>query len=230
MDLTMIVPSRGRPDNVQAVIEAFAKTRSRGGTLLVIGVDTDDPKLDEYEKVEELAPNQFVKFEYGPRLRLGGTLNKLAVKYAKTCDLIGFMGDDHRPRTHGWDSSFAGRAYGEGTAVMYGNDLIQGKNLPTAVVMTSDIVNTIGYMVPPTMTHLFLDNFWLTLGQKLGRLYYLDDVVIEHVHPIAGKVEWDDGYREVNSGEQWNADERAWQDYQASGQFDRDIHAIMVTW
>jgi hypothetical protein len=227
MELAMIVPSRGRPHNIVEVIDSFSQTRSRGTTKLIIGVDNDDPKLYEYEMIERDAPG-FVKFEYGPRLRMGGTLNKLAVKYAKKNHLIGFMGDDHRPRTHSWDQRFV-EATQDSTAVMYGNDLIQGPNLPTAVVMTSDIINTIGYMVPPTMVHLFLDNFWLTLGRKLNRLYYVPEIIIEHVHPISGKVGWDQGYVEVNSGEQWNADEKAWNEYQAND-LARDIHAITLTW
>jgi hypothetical protein len=224
--MAVIIPTRGRPQNAFEVIESFVQTRSCGPTKLVFGVDDDDPELEKYKDVAAVAP-EFVDFVYGPRLRMGGTLNKLAVAYASEYDVIGFMGDDHRPRTHGWDNLFLNHM--NGTAIQYGNDLIQGVNLPTAVFMSSDIIKTLGYMVPPTMTHLFLDNFWLTLGRRLSRLTYRPDIVIEHVHPIGGKVVWDDGYREVNSGAQWNADEAAWNEYQSS-YLDRDIHAIMLTW
>lgn len=224
--IAVIIPTRGRSVNAFEVIEAFQQTRSCGPTKLIFGVDDDDPELEKYKDVEMVAP-EWVSFEYGPRLRMGGTLNKLAVKYAKEYEIIGFMGDDHRPRTHGWDASFVSQMVE--TSIQYGNDLIQGPNLPTAVFMTSDIINTLGYMVPPTMTHLFLDNFWLTLGKRLSRLTYRPDIIIEHCHPVGGKVQWDDGYIEVNSSAQWNADEAAWNEYQAT-YLDRDIHAITLTW
>jgi hypothetical protein len=69
-------------------------------------------------------------------------------------------------------------------------------------------------MVPATMVHLYLDNFWKELGAGLDGLVYRPDVVIEHIHPAAGKAPMDDGYREANSSEQDRADREAWLAYQ----------------
>jgi hypothetical protein len=76
------------------------------------------------------------------------------------------------------------------------------------VVISSVIIRALGYMVPPGLEHLYLDDFWKRLGQDLGHLEYLPDVIIEHCHPNAGKATWDDGYERVNSPGQ-NAWDRA---------------------
>ncbi len=77
---------------------------------------------------------------------------------------------------------------------------------PTAVAISSDILRTLGYYVPPGMVHLYLDDYWKYLGQQLDRLCYLPDVIIEHLHPVARKAEWDDRYREVNAEEVYKED------------------------
>jgi len=208
----VIVPSRGRPDNITELMNAWMETRTYASLQVV--VDDDDEMLSRYEMVMETAPS-WVSLEVTPRKRLGPTLNEYAVKAAPLYDVIGFMGDDHRPRTPGWDRRFAGAIVAMGgVGVVYGNDLFQGPNLPTAVWMSSCIVENLGYMVPPGIVHLFADNFWLDLGNGLGRMSYLNDVLIEHMHPQAGKSEWDPGYAEVNAGSVWEADEQTYKAYQ----------------
>ncbi len=49
-------------------------------------------------------------------------------------------------------------------------------------------------MTLPRLSHLYADNFWLELGNRLNKITYLDDVLIEHMHPAAGKATQDAGY------------------------------------
>lgn len=203
-DLLMIVPSRGRPGNIIELLDAWRGTFAEmNRTGLLVAVDDDDPELEGYRSVGNYADFDLV---VSPRQRVGPTLNRLAVERAPDFFAVGFMGDDHRPRTQDWDERMVAALREMGSGIVYGNDLLQGERLPTAVVMTSDIIRALGYMVPPRLTHMYLDNFWLGLGRELGRIQYLPDVVIEHVHPLAGKSEWDDGYREVNSHEMYAQD------------------------
>jgi hypothetical protein len=81
------------------------------------------------------------------------------------------------------------------------------------IAMTSDIVKALGGMVPPRMKHLYLDNFWKKLGEDLKIITYLDGVIIEHMHPIAGKAEWDEGYKEVNAQEVYSFDALMYKNY-----------------
>lgn len=193
--LLMIVPSRGRPSNVKRLMEAFDDTRE-GPADMLICVDEDDPKRGEYQ---QLSLHANVRMEIGPRLRLGGTLNEAGLANAGQYFALGFMGDDHRPRTQGWDQKLIWALQELGSGIAYGNDLIQGPALPTAVGMTSDIVATLGYMVPAGLVHLYIDSAWKALGEAMGRFTYLPDVIIEHLHPIAGKALSDAGYEEVNA-------------------------------
>lgn len=209
--MAVIVPSRGRPHNVAALIDAWFTTRT-GDTELHVVLDDDDPTLEEYQDVlHPQRTHKWVTCWTGPRMRLGGSLNHHAPYLAQFCDVVGFMGDDHRPRTAGWDVAIAEACQPD--SVVYGDDLIQRSNLPTAAFLGAEIVRTLGWMVLPGMVHLFMDNLWKTLGEQLGTLRYLPDVIIEHVHPIAGLAEWDEGYSAANAAEVWEHDEALYREW-----------------
>jgi hypothetical protein len=72
--------------------------------------------------------------------------------------------------------------------------------------MTRDLVNELRGMTFPGCIHLFFDNFVKQLGLDLEYLKYLPDVIIEHIHPAAGKVEMDEGYARVNAPKMFEQD------------------------
>jgi hypothetical protein len=217
--LVVLVPTRGRPENIVELLQAFKDTNAEAN--LVIVCDEDDPKLEEYKAT---GANGLVYPREGKGM--AKPLNKAANELAYRYDFFAFMGDDHRPRTQGWDIAIQEELSKLGTGLAYGNDLIQGAGLPTAVFMTADIVRTLGGMVPPNMIHLYLDNFWLELGRDLNAIAYREDVIIEHLHPIAGKAQWDEQYREVNAQEVYSADAIAFKQYMASDEYKHLIEEL----
>lgn len=214
-DLLVIIPTRGRP---QAVPELVAAWDDTGATAdLLFAVDTDDPELAAYKQhAAELKGDGRVRFTFNPRRRLCGTLNEQALSAAKTYRFLAFLGDDHRPRSTEWDQKFRDALSTGGPRIVYGNDLLRSETLPTAVAMTSNIVTTLGYMAPPDLVHLFLDNAWLDWGRGAKCLIYLPGTVIEHMHPAAGKAANDPGYLEANSQTRFTADRDAYEQYTAT--------------
>jgi hypothetical protein len=148
---------------------------------------------------------------------MGEALNARATGFAEIGEdspfAVGFMGDDHRPRSVGWDKAYLDALRELGTGIVYGNDLLQGENLPTQCAMTSDIIQALGYMAPPSLRHLYIDNFWKILGNGADCLRYLPDVIVEHVHPMAGKAEWDANYARVNSAQMYEHDKTAFEEW-----------------
>lgn len=230
--LLVIVPTRGRPQAVAGMVDAWTATGVGPEAALLFGVDADDPALGGYQAAvktlfaEALRDRQRLPFELrlqvGPRKRMIGTLNELATQHAPQFYAVGFMGDDHRPRSHGWAARYLECLSG-GTGIVYGNDLIQGPAMATEVALTADIITALGYMAPPELTHLCADVVWCEWGRAIGRITYLNDVIIEHVHPVAGTGVWDDGYAAVNNPDVYAHDGAAYADYKNSGRFDRDV-------
>lgn len=222
--MLVIVPSRGRPHNIRELITQWEVTEANA--VLLVVVDDDDPDLAGYRRIWEVdlqdgLPNEQYQLIVRPRLRLAGTLNSVAIERVSRpgtlpMDIIGFMGDDHRPRTPHWDAAVEDTFADMGHGIVYGNDLLQGPNLPTAVFMTAGMIKTLGYMVPPGLVHMYLDNAWREWGMRLDRIFYLPHVIIEHMHPVAGKAVWDDRYIEVNAGSQYASDAAAFENYTSS--------------
>lgn len=187
--LLTIIPSRGRNENLKAYAKNFFE-KSRISELLV-GLDDDD--AHNYDRL----PN--IHYDINPRLRLVGTTNLLANKYCNQYEYLGFMGDDHRPRTDGWDELLIDSIKHLEFGIAYGQDLAKGSKLPTAVIVNSEIVRRVGYMGPPTLVHLWMDNFWLELGKALKSIIYNPNIIIEHMHHIRRKAPKDLTYQEANS-------------------------------
>lgn len=209
----VMIPTRGRPDNIRDMFKVWEATvRSPQTTTMLLQCDFDDPALAGYQALFEELQNRFVPFKWmatvRTRSRLGGALNQLASQWQRQYDVLGFMGDDHRPRTEGWDQIVDSHFMDTVNGVMYGNDLFQGPNLPTAVFMDSRITRTLGWFVLPGQIHLFMDNLWKRIGEELGTLHYEPRMIIEHMHPQAKKSEWDQTYIEANDGGVWAADQK----------------------
>jgi len=213
--LLLIVPSRKRPKSCDELLTAFEQTAEDADILF--GIDDDD-KSEYSERVLK-------KSSINPRLRMGGTLNLLATQNAEKYEFLSFMGDDHRPRTKGWDKILC-EAIGDRPGVSYGDDLLQGANLPTAVTMSAEIVQRLGYMVPPQLVHMYMDNFWRDLGVQIGNLQFRPDVVIEHMHYLAGKSINDLQYQEVNAPHVYEKDRLAYEEYQKT-QMPTDVMLIL---
>jgi hypothetical protein len=212
-DLIVIIPTRGRPDNAVALEQAFVDTNTTAKRVYV--VDFSDELRKEYSYK---LPVESVIMIHNETKGMAYPLNYVAREFLGEFDNFAFMGDDHRPRTANWDQLFVEELY-SGSDIVYGNDLFQGSSLPTAVAMSSQIVKELRGMVPDTQRHLYLDNFWLKLGQDLGKIKYMPEVIIEHCHAFNGKAPMDENYARVNAPEIYAADKIAYDNYIASDQY-----------
>lgn len=212
-DLVVITPSRGRPGQFAELVAAIRDTATLEVSLVGY-VDDDDPHRDDYLALA--GGNVYIAV--GRRQGLSGWTNAGAQAASHTAPYLASLGDDHRPRTRGWDQlliAAIGQLDGPGFA--YGNDLFQGAALPTAWVVSTEVVQTLGWMMLPTCEHMYVDAAVLALGRAAGRIAYCPAVTIEHLHPLAGKAAWDTSYRESNAGARYAADEAAYQAWLRTG-------------
>lgn len=225
-DLVVIVPSRGRPEAARELAEAFEATCT-ADTRLVVAVDESDPTRSDYYQILHGGTAKAGMLIW-PSRSMVEALNLSASFAAVNPDrfAVGFMGDDHRPRTIGWDALYADALRELGTGIVYGDDLLQGERLATQCAMTADIIRALGYMAPPSLTHMYVDNYWMALGSGADCLRYLPDVVVEHCHPLAGKAAVDEGYLRVNDSTMYARDEAALRAYCAAGQMGEDIGKV----
>lgn len=210
-----MVPTKGRPENAGRLAAAARELSGRELSALYFLADPGE-LLDAYR--EHLGRKEswvFLNEVSASPQRIGPILNKVAPGLAERYTHLAFMGDDHVPRTALWDEELVKSLDGR-PGVAYGNDLWQRENLPTMAVLSADLVRGLGFFAPPGLEHLYLDDFWKRLGQSVGNLAYRADVIIEHLHPAAGKAEWDDGYFQANGASQYSRDHAAYDQFLAT--------------
>lgn len=227
MSLVVVVPSRGRPHSVARLAEAFDATTRNQDTRIWFAIDSDDPDLGEYRDAVTLAADPRIAVIAVIGGYMSAALNEAAIAavYDPTVEAVGFMGDDHRPRTPGWDVAYLTALREMGAGVVYGDDGLQSEALPTQCAMSASIVRALGWMCPPSLRHLWIDNFWRDLGRAAGCLRYLPDVLVEHMHPYNDKAEMDAGYERVNSLEMIDSDRAAYERY-ATEFLARDVEKV----
>lgn len=197
MNLAVLTPSRGRPDRFAEMVEAIRATAD-GEVKVYLATDDDDVVYPHIDGVVTWR---------GPRKRLAGWTNTLAATaLLEGADILAFLGDDHRPRTPGWDTRIRQAFHEMGDGLVYCADGLQNERLPTAPFWSASVIRALGWYYPPVLKHLYADDYWLKLARDLGRCTYRPDVLIEHCHPSAGKADVDDVYRENDT---WYDHDRA---------------------
>ncbi len=181
-----ILPSRGRPHNLRRFLNAALDTDQQARTLVYL--DEDDPTLGEYRKIDY--PHWWI-VHVGQPVGLGGVY-KWVFETFPNLDYYGFLGDDLIPRTKHWDKELIDAA-GIGD-ISYGDDGNWGEKLATHPCVGGELVRHMGWLCYPGLNKLFIDTVWHTVGITLGRLHYLPDVKLEHMHYIFGKAEHDETY------------------------------------
>ena len=204
-DLLIITPTRGRPTGALRLAKAVAETCT-AQTDLAFAIDDGDTSYHG-TGVGWAASNIVVR---GPRKTCTEWSNKIAKDLGSGYRAVASIGDDHLPRTHGWDTTML-TALDDmgGTGIVYGNDIGMGERLPTAAVISSDIPAALGWLMLPACQHLFVDNAWLDLGAR-----YLPDVIIEHLHYSRGASPYDQTY--ADSRGTWQHDKAAYNAWRRS--------------
>jgi hypothetical protein len=228
----VITPSRGRPARLAHMLEETLRL-SGPGTHVAVCYDEDDPESGGYAALAARTPGSGrVLWFRGPRRSLAGWTNWVA-GHPRACRYryLASFGDDHVPQTPGWDERLTAaiEAIG-GTGIAYGDDRHQHENLPTAPVISADIVRVLGWLILPGVRSKFCDNAWRDLADLAGCRAYCGDVIIEHVHPDAGKAGWDATYGDGHAS--WAADEAVYLNWVADpgdgdpSPRDADVNAV----
>jgi len=145
-------------------LESFLQTKALPDTELVFLVDRDDPEWGGY-----LFDN-FDTIIGEPTGDPTGPLNHAAL--ACEAEIIGFCGDDSRMETPGWDVLVEGVLRAPGFC--WGYDGTSDRPWPSTAFISRQIIQALGWMVPPTLRRGFFDVAWLELANRTGTAQVID--------------------------------------------------------
>jgi len=192
--ISLIVPTRERPDQLRRFLASVAATASRPEQLEVILVTDDDDSASAASSHPRLAIRPVV----GPPGRTMGALNRAGYA-ASTGKYVMLLNDDVVVRTRGWDRAVlrAASRFPDGIALIHVNDTLIRDHLCTFPFVSRTFCELAGEICPPDYQRYRIDDHIEDVFNLLGRLgvrrtVYLPDVVFEHLnvieHPTAGRV------------------------------------------
>lgn len=189
--ISLLVPSRHRPDGLHALWASATET-AKDDIELVYRVDDDDPTLDEYTVMGERVH------------QLLGAREHFMTRYWNECALVAHgeimmhCGDDVRFRTAEWDTQVyaAFDAYDDRIAFVHGRDGIHDARMGTHGFLHRNWVDAVGFFLPPYFSSDWADTWLNDVADALGRRHFVPAIYTEHMHPVAGKGEWDITHQE----------------------------------
>lgn len=158
-------------------------------------LDEDDQTRHETKRLLSEGAARATWIE-GPRVVLSEMWNRCWE--LATNDVAMHCGDDIVFRTPAWDRVILDEfdRWPDKIVFVHGDDGFQRSNVGTHGFLHRRWIETVGYFVPPYFSSDYND-LWLTeVADALDRRIYLPDVYTEHMHPAAGKGEWDRTHQE----------------------------------
>lgn len=177
--ISILVPSRGRPQNIERLHASLIET-THGPWEMIVRLDDDDVAYPALSSIRYIT---------GPRRVLSAYWNECYEVAQGPVYMHG--GDDIVFKTPGWDVKILEAFPEDGIALVHGNDLgDRGATFATHGFLHRKWVETVGYFVPPLFSSDFNDTWLNSIANILDRRIYVP-IVTEHMHPGFGKAELD---------------------------------------
>jgi len=201
--ILVICPSRGRAKVAKTFVESWKEMSSGYSDILLMLDDDDKPDYEEARRVEGVTTvitDISRKATRDKKLCSRGSamLYDAGYKMCPNYKYYGIFSDDMMFRTKGWDKKMVEKIEQEGGwGVVFGEDLASHKCVHP--VVSANLVKTVGYLSMKDLIHLRVDRMWVDITRRMGLLYCLRDVVIEHMHPHWRKGKYDGTYHPLRT-------------------------------
>ncbi len=191
--ISIIAPTRKRPQNVTRLVDNIVNTVSNVQNVeLLVYIDEDDE--ESIPALQYAAERVNTNAVQGNKLIGSQMYNELG-KLAQG-DIFMFAADDIVFRTKNWDTiveqEFA--KYEDKILLVYGNDGFQNGRIATHGFIHRYWVELVGYVLPPKLASAYTDEWVTDLAIRADRKCYMPNLIVEHMHPAAGKAPTDETY------------------------------------
>jgi hypothetical protein len=191
--MAWLCPTYQRPERLAEL--AISWRRHAPGKKLYVRVWKDDPRLEDYQKVEW--PEEWELYE-GDYKGAGASLREMW-RMLPDEKSYGFIGDDIVLRTPGAIDLLEKEA-GD-WFIAYPDDTIQRNRLPTHFCIGGKLTNVLGWIVPNNIQHGYMDMPIMNLGLNTGLLRYCPHIIFHHKHFTRQEAEFDASYQEMYTEE-----------------------------
>lgn len=205
MNIVIIIPSRGRPEQCfQAVGQIYATASNPNNVEVLVGVDADDPA--RYEKFFSARRMFRLNTSSCPDAQRQLTSIAEADGLLTQQGILAWGADDVRFETPGWDEQVIAEALAHPVSLIFGEDTIQHGHIATCPFFTQRFIRAIGGIYQAGYKHLYADTELTEIARMAGVLRYLPGMVTRHLHYSVGTAPSDATYAR---SERFNDDDKA---------------------
>lgn len=190
MKITYSFPSRSRPDKFFAALDNIRAMSASDNYEIIAKLDMDDLTTDNHEVKTRLKSYPEVTVKWGI------SDNKIHAVNRDLEDMTGEIlcchSDDMVFIKKGFDDII--RREIEPGGYLHFPDGYANERLCTYSIMHVDYYKRFGYIYHPAYKSLWCDNEQMEVAKKLYRYRFVNENILEHVHPSAGKAAKDAQY------------------------------------
>lgn len=199
MNLLIKLPSRERPQKFFDVLNKAQRNRELQSTRFLITLDSNDAlmKTDQVKKTLGMWGNLTVV--YGESKSKIDAVNRDMDK-AGEWDIVLLLSDDMHVNVKSFDKIIVDlfeKHFPDTDGALWLNDGHTGKRINTIVCMGRKRYEKFGYLYHSAYKSFFCDNEYTDLMIKDGNYQYIEQVLIEHKHPMntGRRIDLDNLYR-----------------------------------
>lgn len=193
--ISLLLPTRKRPELARRFLHSVQSTAKYPDDVeIIIYADDDDAGSHDLD-CAGLRITRII----GPR-RTMGSYNTACLERARG-DIIALVNDDVVIRTPGWDEALRRHdaSVPDKIYLAYGDDQFKGQRLSTFPILSRRTCDILQEPYHRAYRGAFIDYHLMDIFKRLEqsgrkRIFYLPDVVFEHLHYRAGKAEIDETY------------------------------------
>lgn len=194
--ISLLLPTRGRVALCKRFLQSVIdQTIDIENIEVIIRVDDDDVESHQIN-----FNGLKTKMLIGPKTSMGGYNTECFNQ--STGEIIVLVNDDMVIQTQGWDEKLRNlhRKIEDKIYLAYGNDLFKKGNLCTFPILSRQCCEVLQQPYHSTYRGAFIDYHLMDIFKRLEnsgihRIFYLDDVVFEHLHYRTGKAQIDETYK-----------------------------------
>jgi len=194
--VSLLLPTRARPELAQRFLKSVVDTSAKLAYVEVIIYADDDDSVSH----NITYPGLKIKHLIGPRKTMGTYNTECFLK--SEGEIIVLVNDDMVIRTNGWDEKLRNldSSIGDKIYLAYGNDLFKKGDLCTFPILSRKTCEVLKEPYHTAYKGAFIDYHLMDIFKRLEnkgykRIFYLEDVIFEHLHYRIGKAELDETYK-----------------------------------
>ncbi len=196
-EVAILIPARGRPDTIPLVSRSIRRTTSNA-SIVFICTEGDNLVIDK------VLNDPVAKLIIVPDYEYGDYAKKINAGYEQTNEPLLFLGatdlNFHPQWFENAKSKLNKKIEVVGTNDLGNPDVIKGRHSTHTLVTRNYVdhygtIDEVGKVLCELYWHEYVDNEFVETAKYRGKFAMAMNSVVEHMHPMFGKAEWDKQYR-----------------------------------